>query len=153
MKLQSYNEFLNEGETLVFDELGTEMEAFRSKIEKLIDKSTDDKWINALKKAMSSLDRLENDLAKADDKLGVVLIESDELLDEADDKKLTLAQETIQKKRDLEDKKSELLKKLKAAGEKDDARASRLLRLQIKKIELQISMLLIDEQIKEMSKK
>jgi|688.fasta_scaffold1100089_2 hypothetical protein len=153
MKLQSYNEFLNEGETLVFDELGTEMEAFRSKIEKLIDKSTDDKWINALKKAMSSLDRLENDLAKADDKLGVVLIESDELLDEADDKKLTLAQETIQKKRDLEDKKSELLKKLKAAGEKDDARASRLLRLQIKKIELQISMLLIDEQIKEMTKK
>jgi hypothetical protein len=104
MKLQSYNEFLNEGETLVFDELGKEME-------------------------------------------------SDEFLDEADDKKLTLAQETIQKKRDLEDKKSELIKKLKAAGEKDDARASKLLRLQIKKIELQISMLLIDEQIKEMSKK
>jgi hypothetical protein len=153
MKLQSYNEFLNEGETLVFDELGKEMEAFRSKIEKLIDKSTDDKWINALKKTMSSLDKLENDLAKADNKLGVVLIESDEFLDEADTEKLSLAQETIQKKRDLEDKKSELVKKLKDANEKDDAKASKLLRLQIKKIQLQISMLLVDEQIKEMSKK
>ena len=57
---------------LLFDEVGPELEAFRSKIEKLIDKSTDDKWINTLKKTMSSLDRLENDLAKADNKLGVV---------------------------------------------------------------------------------
>jgi uncharacterized protein YqeY len=59
-------------EVLLFDEVGTELEAFRSKLEKLIDKSTDNKWIIALKKTMSSLDRLENDLAKADDKLGVV---------------------------------------------------------------------------------
>ena len=144
---------VTEGEVLLFDEIGPEMEAFRSKIEKLIDKSTDDKWINALKKTMSSLDKLENDLAKADNKLGVVLIESDEFLDEADDKKLSLAQETIQKKRDLEEKKSELVKKLKEATEKEDVKASKLLRLQIKKIELQISMLLVDEQIKEMSKK
>lgn len=63
---------IDEKEVLLFDEVGTELEAFRSKIEKLIDKSTDNKWIIALKKTMSSLDRLENDLAKADDKLGVI---------------------------------------------------------------------------------
>ena len=72
---------IDEKEVLLFDEVGPELEAFRSKIEKLINKSTDDKWIIALKKTMSSLDRLENDLAKADNKLGVVPVT--EQLDEA----------------------------------------------------------------------
>lgn len=69
------NESVTEAQVLLFDEIGPELVAFRSKIEKLINKSTDDKWIIALKKTMSSLDRLENDLSKADSKLGVVLTE------------------------------------------------------------------------------
>jgi thiamine pyrophosphokinase len=81
------------------------------------------------------------------------LKESEESIEEKDDRKLSLAQETIQKKRALEGKQDELIKKLKAAGEKDDARIVKLTRLQIKKIEHQIAILMIDEEIKEMSKK
>jgi hypothetical protein len=80
----------------------------------------------------------------------------EDFLNEAQDRKLSLAQETIQKKRALEDKKDQLLKKLKDANDKDDAKSARsakLLKLQIKKIENQIEILLIDEQIKEMTKK
>jgi hypothetical protein len=71
------NESVTEAEVLLFDEIGPELEAFRSKVEKLIDKSSDDKWITTLKKTMSSLDRLENDLSKADSKLGVVPVDED----------------------------------------------------------------------------
>lgn len=69
------NESVTEAEVLLFDEIGPELVAFRSKVEKLIDKSSDDKWITTLKKTMSSLDRLENDLSKADSKLGVVPVD------------------------------------------------------------------------------
>ena len=70
-----------------------------------------------------------------------------------EEKELSLTQETIQKKRALDDKKDELIKKLKDAGENDDAKVAKLTRLQIKKIQHQTSILLIDEAIKEMTKK
>lgn len=70
-----------------------------------------------------------------------------------EEKELSLTQETIQKKRALDDKKEELIKKLKEAGENDDVKVAKLTRLQIKKIQHQTSILLIDEAIKEMTKK
>jgi hypothetical protein len=64
-----------EGEVNVFDELGPELEALRSKISGLMRKSTDDKWTSALGKALSAVSTLDRNLSQADSKLGVVLTE------------------------------------------------------------------------------
>lgn len=66
---------VTEGEVNVFDELGPELEALRSKISGLMRKSTDDKWTSALGKALSAVSTLDRNLSQADSKLGVVLTE------------------------------------------------------------------------------
>mgnify|MGYP000178683185 CR=1 FL=1 len=66
-----------EGEVNIFDEIGPELEALRSKISGLMKKSTDDKWTSALGKALSAVSTLDRNLSQADSKLGVVLTESE----------------------------------------------------------------------------
>ena len=60
------------GEVNLFDEVGPELEALRSKISGLMKKSDDDKWTSALGKALSALSTLDRNLSQADSKLGVV---------------------------------------------------------------------------------
>ena len=61
-----------EKEVNLFDEVGPELEALRSKISGLMKKSEDDKWTSALGKALSALSTLDRNLSQADSKLGVV---------------------------------------------------------------------------------
>jgi hypothetical protein len=61
-----------EKEVNLFDEVGPELEALRSKISGLMKKSDDDKWTSALGKALSALSTLDRNLSQADSKLGVV---------------------------------------------------------------------------------
>ena len=63
-----------EKEVNLFDEVGPELEALRSKISGLMKKSEDDKWTSALGKALTALSTLDRNLSQADSKLGVVLI-------------------------------------------------------------------------------
>jgi hypothetical protein len=73
MAAESLN--VTEGEVNLFDEIGPELEALRSKISGLMKKSTDDKWTSALGKALSAVSTLDRNLSQADSKLGVVLTE------------------------------------------------------------------------------
>jgi hypothetical protein len=66
---------VTEGEVNIFDEIGPELEALRSKISGLMRKSTSDKWTSALGKALSAISTLDRNLSQADSKLGVVLTE------------------------------------------------------------------------------
>ena len=63
---------VTEGEVNLFDEVGPELEALRTKISGLMRKSEDDKWTSALGKALSALSTLDRNLSQADSKLGVV---------------------------------------------------------------------------------
>jgi len=76
-----------------------------------------------------------------------------EFLNEGKEDNLSVTLETLQKKKELEGKRDELVKKLKEAGEKDDTETAKMARLQIKKIDNQIEILMIDAKIKEMSEK
>jgi len=70
MAAESLN--VDEKEVNLFDEVGPELEALRSKISGLMKKSEDDKWTSALGKALSALSTLDRNLSQADSKLGVV---------------------------------------------------------------------------------
>jgi len=70
MAAESLN--VDEKEVNLFDEVGPELEALRSKISGLMKKSDDDKWTSALGKALSALSTLDRNLSQADSKLGVV---------------------------------------------------------------------------------
>jgi len=66
--------YVYESEKLVFDELGTEIEALRTKISNLMKETTDKKWATALGQALTALSGLDKNLSNADAKLGVVPI-------------------------------------------------------------------------------
>lgn len=66
-----------EGEILVFDELGPELEAFKKKLSSLMKSATDKKWVSALNTAHSALSNLEMKLSQADSKLGVIVTEAE----------------------------------------------------------------------------
>jgi hypothetical protein len=70
MAAESLN--VDEKEVNLFDEVGPELEALRSKISGLMKKSEDDKWTSALGKALTALSTLDRNLSQADSKLGVV---------------------------------------------------------------------------------
>lgn len=70
MAAESLN--VDEKEVNLFDEVGPELEALRSKISGLMKKSEDDKWTSVLGKALSALSTLDRNLSQADSKLGVV---------------------------------------------------------------------------------
>jgi hypothetical protein len=72
-----YNEsVVSEGEVLVFDEIGTELESLQKKIRELMKKATDKKWISTLGAASSALSGLDMKLSQADSKLGAIITES-----------------------------------------------------------------------------
>ena len=81
--VKSWNESLNvdEKEVNLFDEVGPELEALRSKISGLMKKSEDDKWTSALGKALSALSTLDRNLSQADSKLGVVPVNESAMSD------------------------------------------------------------------------
>jgi hypothetical protein len=64
MAAESLN--VDEKEVNLFDEVGPELEALRSKISGLMKKSDDDKWTSALGKALSALSTLDRNLSQAD---------------------------------------------------------------------------------------
>ena len=71
--LQTYEEFLNEGESLIFDEIGSDITNIQDKIDSLIKRDiTDPKWIVALKGIQSACKKVEDIIAKADGKLGAI---------------------------------------------------------------------------------
>lgn len=61
-----------EGETQVFDELGSTIDELRSKISNLMKSTTDKKWSTALGQALSAISTLDRNLSNADAKLGVI---------------------------------------------------------------------------------
>jgi hypothetical protein len=63
-----------EGEVLVYDEIGNELEALKAKINNLMRTSTDKKWVTALGQASSALSTIDRNLSQADAKLGVIPI-------------------------------------------------------------------------------
>jgi len=64
---------LNEDETLIFDELGTDLTSLQDQIITMLGwKITDPKWTNALLAIQNDLDRVENNIAKFDKKLGAI---------------------------------------------------------------------------------
>ena len=79
MAAESLN--VDEKEVNLFDEVGPELEALRSKISGLMKKSEDDKWTSALGKALSALSTLDRNLSQADSKLGVVPVNESAMSD------------------------------------------------------------------------
>ena len=73
-------ESVNEEETLIYDELGTELGSLEDKISDLAATATDPKWSRALDSIGSQLDKLIMTISKHDKKLGAIqLNEKDEL--------------------------------------------------------------------------
>jgi hypothetical protein len=71
--LQTYEEFLNEGHYFIFDEIGSDITNLQDKIDELLKKDISaPKWIVALKGIQSACKRVEDMIAKADQKLGVI---------------------------------------------------------------------------------
>ena len=66
-----------EGEVLLFDEIGTELEALKKKISVLMKSATDKKWVSALGAASSTLSNLDRNLSQSDSKLGAIITEAD----------------------------------------------------------------------------
>jgi hypothetical protein len=63
---------VNEKESLVFDILGPDLQGMGDSIKDLLQKTTDQKWITALKGIQTAWNNLEDKIAKADQKLGVI---------------------------------------------------------------------------------
>jgi hypothetical protein len=93
--LRTFEEFLNEGEINVFDKLGEPLTAMESAIAELLkdaDKITDPQWITALKGIQTQCKKLEDTIAKAADRLGIIPIR-ESLNGEALDENESLASE------------------------------------------------------------
>ena len=64
---------LNEEETLIFDELGETLVKLQDQIDDMLKwKISDPKWISSLKNIQSACNKVDDLIAKADDKLGVI---------------------------------------------------------------------------------
>jgi hypothetical protein len=77
MKKFMAESIVSEGEVLVFDEIGTELESLKKKISELMRSATDKKWVSALSAASSTLSGLDMKLSQADSKLGAIITESE----------------------------------------------------------------------------
>lgn len=66
-------ESLNEDKTLIFDEVGENLTKLQDQIDAMLKwEITDQKWIVALKGIQSACSKLEDTIAKADQKLGAI---------------------------------------------------------------------------------
>ena len=77
MKKFMTESIVSEGEVLVFDEIGTELESLKKKISELMRSATDKKWVSVLGAASSTLSSLDMKLSQADSKLGAIITESE----------------------------------------------------------------------------
>lgn len=68
-----------EGEVLLYDEIGTELEDLKKKISGLMKSATDKKWVSALGTALTALSNLDRNLSQYDAKLGSIVTESEEV--------------------------------------------------------------------------
>ena len=71
-KAEMKGESVNEEETLIYDELGTELGSLEDKISDLAATATDPKWSRALDSIGSHLDKLIMTISKHDKKLGAI---------------------------------------------------------------------------------
>jgi len=72
-KYKGLKESVNEAETLIFDEIGENLFKLQDQIDSMLKwKITDQKWIVALKGIQSACSKLEDTVAKADQKLGAL---------------------------------------------------------------------------------
>ena len=85
-----------EAEKMVFDEIGTELEALQKKILDLMRNTTDSKWRTALGSASTALSNLDRNLSQADSKLGVIPMKESEEVNEAKEIVLHGNQDDIQ---------------------------------------------------------
>lgn len=99
---------VNEDETLIFDELGTDLTKLQDQIITMLGWDIkDQKWINGLKAIQKDLDKVENTIAKFDQKLGA--IEYNESVVEANDHEVGMANGQLL---DIAKNASELMKKI-----------------------------------------
>ena len=68
-----------EGEVLLYDEIGTELESLKKKIKDLMRTTTNNKWVSALGTALTALSNLDRNLSQYDAKLGSIVTESEEV--------------------------------------------------------------------------
>jgi hypothetical protein len=66
-----------EGEVLLYDEIGTELEALKKKIKDLMRTATNNKWVSALGTALTALSNLDRNLSQHDAKLGSIVTEGE----------------------------------------------------------------------------
>jgi hypothetical protein len=66
-----------EGEVLLYDEIGTELESLKKKIKDLMRITTNNKWVSALGSALTALSNLDRNLSQHDAKLGSIVTESE----------------------------------------------------------------------------
>ena len=66
-----------EGEVLLYDEIGKELESLKEKIKYLMRTTTNNKWVSALGSALSALSNLDRTLSQHDAKLGAIITESE----------------------------------------------------------------------------
>lgn len=99
---------VNEDETLIFDEVGTTLTQLQDQIIMMLGWDIkDQKWINGLKAIQKDLDRVENTIAKFDQKLGA--IEYNESVTEANDHEVGMANGQLL---DIAKNAAELMKKI-----------------------------------------
>jgi len=73
IETKKIKESVNEAETLIFDEIGENLTKLQDQIDSMLKwKITDQKWIVALKGIQSACSKLEDTVAKADQKLGAI---------------------------------------------------------------------------------
>jgi hypothetical protein len=99
---------VNEDETLIFDELGTDLTKLQDQIITMLGWDIkDQKWIKGLKTIQHDLDRVEDTIAKFDQKLGA--IEYNESVTEANDHEVGMANGQLL---DIAKNAAELMKKI-----------------------------------------
>jgi len=99
---------VNEDETLIFDEVGTTLTQLQDQIIMMLGWDIkDQKWINGLKAIQKDLDKVENTIAKFDQKLGA--IEYNESVTEANDHEVGMANGQLL---DIAKNAAELMKKI-----------------------------------------
>jgi len=73
--LKTFEDFINEGEVYLFDEIGEPLTKLGDSIDALLkdaDLIQDPKWVTALKSIQTQFNKLEGVITKADSKLGVI---------------------------------------------------------------------------------
>ena len=83
LKQQIKESVVNESETLIFDEIGVDLTKLQDQVDAMLKWDiSDSKWINALKGIQSALNKVDDLVAKADQKLGAITYNESEEMNE-----------------------------------------------------------------------